>query len=51
MNYYYAVRSNVTHRGKAGIGGVQRLRWCVDEFTAIFGDVPAAAFAEAAETA
>lgn len=47
MDYYYAVRSNVTHRGKAGIGDVERLRRCVDGLTAVFGDVLAAAFAEA----
>jgi hypothetical protein len=49
MEYYYQLRSNISHRGKAAVD-FDRLAHATSSLLAIFGEVVAAAFAEAAAT-
>lgn len=47
MNYYYQLRSNVAHRGKAAIQDFERLEASCQELLTIFRDVLSASFDEA----
>ena len=51
LEYYYQVRSNITHRGKAAVEDHDRLRDSLRELLAIFGRVLKRAFEEAAPDA
>jgi hypothetical protein len=48
IGYYYQLRSNISHRGKAAVVDFDRLAPATAALLAIFRDVADAAFAEAA---
>lgn len=47
LHYYYQIRSNITHRGKATISDAKLVRQCLEELTIIFKKVLIAAKNEA----
>ena len=49
LEYYYQVRSNVTHRGKGIIRDFEIIKFSIEELLPIFRDVLITAFQDAGD--